>query len=779
MAQKFLSPGVFTTEIDQSFLAQGVAGIGACMVGRTKKGPAFVPTLVRGLDEFADKFGSMDPTLQMPYAAKNYLKNSSAMTVVRVLGHADGLSTTSGYVPGGVTAIVTNTSSIGQVGAVIHHSGTAAVVTVGPVVGDITKFTINIGTAFAATASFVSSSADYVEKVLNTDPTKYDTYGHYLYQTFKYANITGSQFWNHAPMSGALSGFLRNFEGGVTPYVKSQLLGGMEFSLFRFHSRGHGRATNEEVKVMIANVKPSPAPLVSPYGTFDVVIRKMDDTDQRPVTLESFVGLTLDPDSNNYLLRRMGDTEEAFDTTQRKFIKTAGTFSNKSKYVRVELNTAANLPKEALPWGHRGYTKAKWLHSASAISTPVIGDLPLQLDQYDRQGNIDTNIAFGISFVSGGIVDRMRAQTDGVTGTGYITTDSEFSMKFLTSSYLNGRQVWKYDTATVLSNMHLNPVYSSASLYKFCMPLEGGFDGWDLRVADPLYLSNTATETNIGVVATNRALDTIANPDAFDMNLLAVPGIHNLKITDKARQIANDRADCLFIMDVTGSSVTEAIQQLQSRQMDDNYAAAYYPDLILDDKTNKRNVRVSPSVAILGAMAFSDRVGQVFFAPAGLNRGGLGQFDIVDVVDRLTFQDRNDLYDNRLNPIATFPNEGIVVFGQKTMQLRASALDRINVRRLLIFAKKTIAGAAKFLLFEPNNPVTWERFSKTVNPILAKIQQDQGLVRFKVVMDTTTNTDDIVDRNIMAGKIFLQPTKAAEFIDLSFVITNAGVSFGE
>jgi len=151
----------------------------------------------------------------------------------------------------------------------------------------------------------------------------------------------------------------------------------------------------------------------------------------------------------------------------------------------------------------------------------------------------------------------------------------------------------------------------------------------------------------------------------------------------------------------------------------------------------------------------------------------------VDVADRLTYAERSDLYENRINPIASFPVEGIVVFGQKTLQVKPSALDRVNVRRLLIYAKKLIASAAKYLLFEPNNTNNWQRFLNTVNPILDKIRQDQGIERFKVVMDSTTNTPDLIDRNISTGKIFLQPTKSTEFIDLAFIITSSGVSFEE
>jgi uncharacterized protein len=322
-------------------------------------------------------------------------------------------------------------------------------------------------------------------------------------------------------------------------------------------------------------------------------------------------------------------------------------------------------------------------------------------------------------------------------------------------------------------------VYASASLHKFVMPLQGGFDGFDIRVEDPTYISNSADDTNIGVVSLKRAIDTIKNPDTIDMNVLAIPAVHNIKVTDNARQMVNERKDVFYVMDITGSSVAEAVDMLKTREIDDNYTACYYPDLKLRDKKNVKIVRVAPSVAMLGALAFSDRVGHPWFAPAGHNRGGLNQFDVFDVVDRLDVTDRNVLYDNRINPIATFPDEGIVVYGQKTLQVKSSALDRINVRRLMIHGKKVVAKATRGLLFEGNNAVTWQKFTTRVNPIFEQIRQDQGVERFKIVMDSSTNTADLIDRQIMTGKIFLQPTKSAEFIAVSFTITNAGVAFGE
>jgi phage tail sheath protein FI len=186
---------------------------------------------------------------------------------------------------------------------------------------------------------------------------------------------------------------------------------------------------------------------------------------------------------------------------------------------------------------------------------------------------------------------------------------------------------------------------------------------------------------------------------------------------------------------------------------------------------------VPPSVVIPGVLAFNDRVSAEWYAPAGLNRGGLTS--VTDVYSRLTHAERDDLYDGRVNPIATFPGVGVAVWGQKTLQAKPSALDRINVRRLLIAVKKYIASATKYLVFEQNTAATRNRFLNIVNPYLESIQQRQGLYAFKVVMDETNNTPDLIDRNIMYGQIFLQPTKTAEFIVIDFNILPTGASFGQ
>lgn len=780
MSQKLSSPGVDTPEVDQSFIETGTPAPGAIFVGRTPEGPAFYPMSVANMDEFTATFGDLDPTMQLTYAAKNYLKNSTSLTVVRVLGSSDGTAATNGYTVGTVFGIAdtSGTNSVtGSILAVIHASPVFAAIQVSGVLGDSNRFTVRFGTTFAATASFLTSSDDYIGKVLNTNPALYSTYGHYVNQLFPYRKPAASGSWYPVQQSPSpRTTFLRDYDHGRTSWIKSQLLGGQEYDLLRFHTRGDGRAANDQIKVTLANIKPSVAPSSYAYGTFDVLVRDFYDSDTRMIVLERYAACNLDPTSDNYVLRKIGDIQESFSTSTRKFVQTAGSFRNKSKRIIAEINTAANFPPQALPWGFRGFPveifSGSNVGNTGLMQVPALAYTP---NQVSTNGNYDDNICWGVSFVSGGVADRMRAFPDGaLTQANTTGSDADFSLKALSGTYVNGTQRYSYlSTYTSYS-----PIYSSASLQAFTLPFFGGFDGFDLRTNDPLYLQNTDIDSNIGVVSLKRAVDVISNPDQVVGNLLAIPAIHNLTVTDYARAMVNERKDMFYVMDVTGSTRPEVIANLNGREIDDNYTAAYYPDVIMDDQKTKRMVRLAPSVAVVGALAYNDRVAQAFFAPAGLNRGGLGQFRIVDIVDRLDHDDRDALYDNRLNPITKFPNEGIVIFGQKTLQLKASSLDRVNVRRLLILAKRAVANEANRLVFEPNNPSTWTRFVNKVNPILDGYRRDQGINRFKVVMDSGTNTSDVVDRNEMKGKIFLEPVKAAEFISIDFIITASGVTFG-
>ena len=317
----------------------------------------------------------------------------------------------------------------------------------------------------------------------------------------------------------------------------------------------------------------------------------------------------------------------------------------------------------------------------------------------------------------------------------------------------------------------------------------GGSDG-NVQHPRAFYdkISNTNTQGfnlgtgNQGKTAYTDAIRLLKNQDEYDINLITLPGVidnfanHDDIITE-AQNMCEDRADCFLVYDPVeyGSAITTATGKAEAR--DTNYASVYWPWVKIPDQDLGKNVWVPASTLIPSVYAFNDRVAAPWFAPAGLNRGGI---DIAIMAERkLTKANRDTLYDSAVNPIATFPNTGVTVFGQKTLQKKASALDRVNVRRLLIAAKKFIASTTKFLVFEQNTAATRNRFLSITNPYFESVQQRQGLFGFRVVMDETNNTPDVIDRNEMRGQIFLQPAKTAEFIIIDFNILPTGAEFPE
>jgi hypothetical protein len=803
MARKFVSPGVFTQEIDQSYTSQGTTSAGAALIGLSLKGPPFAPKQVSDFNEFVSRFGDLYPYYQMTYAAQNYLKNSSVATIVRVLGtRMTSTGSTNGAEVTPVAIVDRSGSMLAEVhllsGTTLFVSGTGSDVsfTFSGTAGSL--FTGTFPSDYSGTFSFDTNATDYIGDVLNTEPLSASAYGHYLYKNFEWAGVGAGAPYTLRGLQGTLSGTISGTTGSASaratnatssfdydydlsysPVIYSQPFGANgsgSFALFQFVTIAGGSESTTDVKVSIANIKASTVPTITQYGTFDIVVRTFTDSDTRLETVESFSNVNLDPTSDNFLPRVIGDKYTTWNSSQEKNIVN-GTYDDVSKYIRVVMLTSTNPPASALPWAHSGYPE-------NVPSGGLFPDVPYVTDNLDSYENARSNIYFGVDLAQPNIADRLKAgafndsQFGGIGRVGLPIASSSagaaFSLAHISSTVSSsGLTYLAYNTAS------WSYVPSTTAFNGFTVAFYGGWDGFDLTEDNPLNDDVAQHATSVAAISLKHAVDVISNPDDIDINLVVVPNVTAPTVAAYVQNMCQSRADCMYIMDIDGSSVSDVIGQINSRGLDDNYAAAYYPDLILSDSTNNVLIRVKPSVAIIGAYAYSDRVSQVFFAPAGLNRGGLASFNIVDVVDRLTFQDRNDLYEARINPIATFPSEGIVVFGQKTLQYRSSALDRVNVRRLLIYAKKLVIAQAKLLLFEPNNSKTWQKFINTVNPILEKIRTDQGIERFKIVMDSTTNTSDLIDRNIMTGKIFLQPTRTAEFIDLSFIITATGVSFDE
>ena len=273
-------------------------------------------------------------------------------------------------------------------------------------------------------------------------------------------------------------------------------------------------------------------------------------------------------------------------------------------------------------------------------------------------------------------------------------------------------------------------------------------------------------------------INLLSNQDDYKFNVLLTPGLFNSLHTSQASTIISNtqnRGDSIYVLDLVpyNSQVTAVSNQAASRNT--SYAASYWPWLQILDPDSGQQVWVPASTLIGGVYAFNDSVSEPWFAPAGINRGGLGQ--VIRAERKLAQSDRDTLYSNKVNPIATFPGTGVVVYGQKTLQQKASALDRVNVRRLLIALKSYISQVANNLVFEQNTIATRNSFLAQVNPYLESVQQRQGLYAFKVVMDESNNTPDVIDRNQMVGQIYIQPTKTAEFIYLDFNLTPTGATF--
>jgi len=330
------------------------------------------------------------------------------------------------------------------------------------------------------------------------------------------------------------------------------------------------------------------------------------------------------------------------------------------------------------------------------------------------------------------------------------------------------------------NNGNVNPAYTGS----IPVAQSGSFGDavGEITGAGDNFYQNVDNNDTQGLTGANYtdAINLLANQDEYVYNIITTPGLIYANAdhaTPLNTLIANteNRGDAITVIDLEnyGSTITAASSTAAS--LDTSYAASYWPWVQITDPDTAQLVWAPAGALIPGVYAYTDRVAEPWFAPAGINRGGLGT--VRQAERKLTQANRDTLYINKVNPIATFPGQGVTVFGQKTLQTQASALDRVNVRRLLIALKSYIAQISDNLVFEQNTAATRNQFLSQVNPYLESVQQRQGLYAFKVVMDATNNTPDVIDRNQLIGAIYLQPTKTAEFIYLDFNILPTGATF--
>ena len=427
-------------------------------------------------------------------------------------------------------------------------------------------------------------------------------------------------------------------------------------------------------------------------------------------------------------------------------------------------------------------------------------------DQTDAFWGVWTGITKESNKYNRDFVDLNRNRTDVISNQLTDTAYSEFQFVFSLDEIISGSNgVFSWASGSrpagdalsaTGSNTYKNVIDIGAD--SFTMPLYGGSDGLNVTEKNPFrntLLAGKTETTNYAFNTIKEAVDIVRDPEFVPYNLVSIPGITNEELTTHLINTAESRADALAVIDLKGDFVpadegnegktfpnlSDTITNLKNRQINSSYGCAFFPFVQIRDTLEGQLVYMPPSVAAIGAFSYTDRVRAPWFAPAGFNRGGLSSgiagLPVLNVTQKLTAKDRDNLYDANINPIASFPNEGIVIFGQKTLQVTRSALDRINVRRLLIFIKKGISNIAASVLFEPNVRATWARFIGQAEPFLADVQARFGLDEYKLVLDETTTTPDLVDRNILYAKVYLKPTRAIEFVAVDFIITNTGASF--
>ena len=772
MAEKIVSPGVFTRENDISFLSQGVGDIGAAVIGPFKKGPVFLPTVVNTQSEFEELFGTPDGTYYTGYTVQNYLREAGAITIVRV-GHSDGYTHTAplaiavsgSKIVATLFATTASDQTAGFSGSTISANTSSS------------DFSITVTGSSAISSSILPSSANDIDDVFGSSAQ--GPKSTYSYNYFQKASIDADLESNGGVLS-IIQLPSQVFESETlianTPWIQSQDISGDRYSLFKFHTLGAGTTYNKEYKIGISNVKvPVLADGSYTFPTFTITVREYSDTDKRPVVKETFAGVNLNPASANYISKTIGDLNTTIDSTGKMNI--TGDFANNSNHIRVEVAAEGSYPIAAGPFAHAAYTNPIYASTDDSLVPGVI----FSTGSFNNTSTVSSKYS-GIDLETATVKIDNNSYLVPIPQNSTIGANTVFSFDGAMNA-ISGGAVTSVNAGYSLTGSNLTDVNKR----QFIVGFQNGFDG-----ISPIVTSNLGsdivgtnsqgfdlnTSTSTGSIDYVRAINSVSNPDDFDVNLISAPGVirrlHSY-VFDYVVEMVETREDAFFIGDVTSENDTIAQAVAQGSSVDSNYTGTYYPWVKTIDVNTNKLTSVPPSVLMPGIYAANDKIAAEWWAPAGLNRGGI--VGAVSVLNRLTHSERDELYEGKINPIASFPGEGIVAFGQKTLQEASSALDRINVRRLLIKVKKYIASTSRYLVFEQNTATTRSKFLNTVNPYLEGIQQRQGLYTFKVVMDETNNTPDVIDRNILVGQIFLQPTRTAEFIVLDFSILPTGASF--
>lgn len=626
------------------------------------------------------------------------------------------------------------------------------------------------------TVSLDETRDDYIVKILGKSPEVTSgnpdfyverIYPHFIREAAARQEITGINPQIVYSTEAAYEDFEDSYTNAITPWIVSRVIGANVRRLFRVQTISDGDASSNEVKISIANID------IVNY-TFDLIVRNYFDTDATAssTALERWSNVSLNPEQPNYIAKIIGTTDE--------------TYPRRSMFITVDMED--NHPVNTVPAGFEGYSlrnsgisgitatdvyyKTEYLPTDSKFKTYLglseLGYTSLTQSQISVKNSVKS-LEFDLFAYDGGVSSGM-------------TSIKGFHMENTAdaTSFVSG------DKNSLTGYTNASGTLIDKALLKFTVAPAGGFDGWNkYQQYDNLYEEFTDAYAD-NVNSFKRGIDLMASPEEVDINLFATPGIdfsNNDSIITYALEIIEDRADTLYVIDAPRLTVgtekgtaDEVTSILESTGIDSNYAATYWPWVQLQDPTSGKYTYQPPTFMVARSIAYTDNVAAPWIAPAGELRG-LAPTSVVRADVKLKKTDRDTLYQGRINPIATSIQVGVKIDGQKTLQVRQSALDRINVRRLLLQVRRLVAAASQTLVFEQNDQTLRDQFLARVEPILLQIQNQRGLTAFKVVMDDSNNTNETIDRNTLVGKIQLKPTRTAEFIDLTFQVLPTGANF--
>jgi len=690
---------------------------------------------------------------------------------------------------------------------------------------------------FTFNVSLKNTNSNYIANVLGADNFGKDRndvpifveehYPTLLNQAYRLGYIRGLKT-NLTYLPDARSGlgnsigwYLEKYQSPKTPFVVSELRGNKVYNLFKFISISDGNSANTEVKVSIINMS-------FKNRTFDVLVRSYYDSDSAPVVLEKYTNCTLDESQNSFIGKKIGTSDGKYNLVSKYIMLEMGDEFPSDAIPCGFMGYPHRKYGSALT-PNLLYKTRYYYNNEVVNNEPFAASNAVPADNVKRTYlGFSTNYGYDNSLLTyKGKQNPASIIADGLEWnvvTKGFHMDSGATVVTIANSYTtSGQTAFEVGSGSFNSEpeTNSNPYYYLYSR-KFTLLFEGGFDGWDVyserrtngdtyqiggidymrgalsvpgkysaATGQGTFKQITDGDGSVEFATTDyyaylKGILTYQNPESTNINIFVTPGIdyiNNSNLVENAiDMVESDRADSIYIVTTPDANLLttdvnnviypqESILSLEETNIDSNYTATYYPWILVRDQVNNTQVYIPPTAEVCRNLALTDNVAFPWFASAGYNRGLVNS---VKARLKLTQDDRDTLYQGRINPIATFSDVNTVIWGNKTLQVRESALNRINVRRLLLQARKLISAVAVRLLFEQNDQIVRQQFLDTVNPILDGIRRDRGLTDFRV---TVSNDPEDIDRNTMSGKIYIKPTRSLEYIDLSFIITPTGASF--